>query len=183
MGAIPVKNLSSMDKSCNDIDAQVKRCIALANELGGRWTANAHHCADVQYFAQIGRRVKTQRGIPIFAPDKDRKYSLVIVQVAQLKPEPVQVVIEKSAKKVEPTPTERAEHMMSFTSWMNANEAHRKSIQDGARHAFIRKMYAELLTDYTVCQLEGWDMFEFPRMLREALTVCFPKQPKQLRLF
>jgi hypothetical protein len=43
-------------------------------------------------------------------------------------------------------------------------------------------MYAELLTDYTVCQLEGWDMFEFPRMLRDALTVCFPKQPKQLTL-
>jgi hypothetical protein len=174
-----------MEKSCNDINAQVERCIALANELGGKWTANAHHRADVQYFAQIGRRVKTQRGIPMFAPDRDRKYPLIIVQVAQPKPEPVPVVVEepKPAKKVEPTPTEKAKNMMSFTSWMNASEANRKSIQDAARHAFIRKMYAELLTDYTVCQLEGWDMFEFPRMLREALTVCFPKQPKQLSLF
>ena len=175
-----------MDKSCKDINAQVERCIAMANELGGKWTANAHHRADVQYFAQIGRRVKTQRGIPMFSPDKDRKYPLIIVQVAEPEPEPepVAMVVEepKPTKKVEPTPTEKAEHMMSFTAWMDASEENRKKIQDGARHAFIRKMYAELLTDYTVCQLEGWDMFEFPRMLRDALAVCFPKQPKQLTL-
>lgn len=174
-----------MEKSSNDINAQVQRCVALANELGGKWTANAQHRADVQYFAQIGRRVKTQRGIPVFGADNDRKYPLIIVQVAKPEPEPVAVVVEqpKPAKKVEPTPTERAEHMMSFTSWMDSSKENRKKIQDGARHAFIRKMYAELLTDYTVCQLEGWDMFEFPRMLREALAVCFPKQPKQLTLF
>lgn len=100
-------------------------------------------------------------------------------------PEPVAVVVEepKPVKKVEPTPTEKAKNMMSFTAWMDSSKENRKKIQDGARHAFIRKMYAELLTDYTVCELEGWDMFEFPRMLRDALAVCFPKQPKQLTLF
>ena len=176
-----------MEKSCNDINAQVERCVAMANELGGRWTANAQHRADVQYFAQIGRRAKTQRGIPVFGADQDRKYPLIIVQVAkpEPKPEPVAVVVEepKPVKKVEPTPTEKAKNMMSFTAWMDSSEENRKKIQDGARHAFIRKMYAELLTDYTVCELEGWDMFEFPRMLRDALAVCFPKQPKQLTLF
>lgn len=176
-----------MKKSCNDIDAQVERCIAMANELGGRWTANAKHRADVQYFAQIGRRVKTQRGIPMFSPDKDRKYPLIIVQAdePEQEPEPVAVVAEepKPTKKVEPTPTEKAEHMMSFTAWMDSSKENRKKIQDGARHAFILKMYAELLTDYKVCELEGWDMFEFPMMLRNALSVCFPKQATQLTLF
>lgn len=176
-----------MDKSCNDINAQVDRCVALANELGGKWTANAHHRADVQYFAQIGRRVKTQRGIPMFGTDRDRKYPLIITVQAEPepKPEPVQVNIEtpKPAKVTLPTPTEQAKNMMSFTAWMDSSEENRKKIQDGARHEFINKMYAELLHDYTVCQIEGWDMFEFPRMLRDALSVCFPKEPKQLSLF
>lgn len=123
----------------------------------------------------------------MFEKDKDTKHPLLYVEAPkpEPKPEPVQVVVEepKPAKKVEPTPTEKAKNMMSFTAWMNASVENRKKIQDGARHEFINKMYAELLHDYTVCQIEGWDMFEFPRMLREALTVCFPKQPKQLSLF
>lgn len=173
-----------MDKSYNDIKAQVERCIALANELGGRWTANAKHKADVQYFAQLGSKVRTQRGISVFEKDKDTKHPLLYIekQKRDTEPEPVSVII-KPTNKVEPTPTEKAKNMMSFTAWMNESEENRKKIQDANRHAFIRKMYAELLTDYAVCQFEGWDMFEFPRMIREALTVCFPKQPKQLCLF
>ena len=173
-----------MDKSYNDIKAQVERCIALANELGGRWTANAKHKADVQYFAQLGGKARAQHGISVFEKDKDTKHPLLYIekQKRDTEPEPVSVVI-KPTNKVEPTPTEKAKNMMSFTAWMNESEEHRKKIQDANRHAFIRKMYAELLTDYAVCQFEGWDMFEFPRMIREALTVCFPKQPKQLSLF
>lgn len=173
-----------MDKSYNDIKAQVERCIALANELGGRWTANAKHKADVQYFAQLGGKVRTQRGISVFEKDKDTKHPLLYIekQKRDTEPEPVSVII-KPTNKVEPTPTEKAKNMMSFTAWMNESEENRKKIQDANRHAFIRRMYAELLTDYAVCQFEGWDMFEFPRMIREALTVCFPKQPKQLCLF
>lgn len=173
-----------MDKSYNDIKAQVERCIALANKLGGRWTANAKHKADVQYFAQLGGKVRTQRGISVFEIDKDLKHPLLYIEAQKSEPEqePVAVVVEQT-KKTEPTPTEKAKNMMSFTAWMNESEEHRKKIQDANRHAFVRKMYAELLTDYAVCQFEGWDMFEFPRMIREALTVCFPEQPKQLSLF
>lgn len=176
-----------MDKSYNDIKAQVERCIALANELGGKWTANARHRANVQYFAQLGSKVRTQRGISMFEKDKDTKHPLLYVEAhkPEPEPEPVAVVVEepKPAKKVEPTPTEKAKNMMSFTAWMNASEENRKKIQDAARHEFINKMYAELLHDYTICQIEEWDMFEFPRMIRDALAVCFPKQPKQLSLF
>lgn len=123
----------------------------------------------------------------MFEKDRDRKYPLIITVQAEPepKPEPVQVIIEtpKPAKVTLPTPTEHAKNMMSFTAWMNASEENRKKIQDGARHEFINKMYAELLHEYTVCQIEGWDMFEFPRMLRDALSVCFPKEAKQLSLF
>lgn len=171
-----------MEKSANDINAQVERCIALANELGGRWTANAHHRADVQYFAQIGRRVKTQRGIPIFGTDRDRKYPLIIVQAPNPEPVPAVVEVPKPAK-VTLTPTEKAENRMALMDWMAADEANRKKIADMARHEFINKMYAELLADMTFCKMEGWDVMEFPRMLRDALSVCFPKQGVQLSLF
>ncbi len=157
----------------------------MANELGGRWTANAHHRADVQYFAQIGRRVKTQRGIPMFSPDKDRKYPLIIVQVAEPEPEPepVAVVVEapKPVKVVRPTPTEQAHERVAFDDWMNADVANRKKIQDAARHQFINKMYADLLGDMEICKLEGWDVLEYPRMLRDAINRIFPK-PKQLTI-
>lgn len=176
-----------MDKSCNDINAQVERCVALANQLGGRWTANASHRADLQYFAQIGRRAKTQRGIPVFGADQDRKYPLIIVQVDKPEPksEPVAVVVEepKAAKPVRPTPTEEAHQMVAFNDWMNADAANRKKYNDGIRHQFISEMYRELLKDMEICKLEGWDVLEYPRMLRDAIAVCFPKQPKQLTLF
>ena len=175
-----------MDKSYNDIKAQVERCIALANELGGRWTANARHRANVQYFAQLGSKVRTQRGISMFEKDKDTKHPLLYVEAPKLEPEPEPVaVVEEQPKhaKVEPTPTEKAKNRMTFNDWMDASPANRKQIQDQCRHAFINKMYAELISDMTYCQYEGWDVLEFPRMLRAALDVCFPKKGVQLSLF
>ena len=178
--------LDNMDKSYNDIQAQVARCIALANELGGKYKANAKKRVDTQYFAKLGSQVRAARGIPIFGADRDRKYPLIIMQVSKPEPEsePVIVEVPKPAKKAEQqTPTEKAKNMVSFTAWMNASVENRKKIQDAVRHEFITKMYAQLLHDYTVCQLEGWDMYEFPRMLRDALSVCFPKKGIQLSLF
>ena len=172
-----------MEKSCNDIDAQVQRCIALANELGGKWTANAKNRADTQYFAQMGRRVKNLRGIPMFGVEKDRKYPMPAIMQSDPEPTPEHEPEPTPVKTVRQTPTEQAHERMALVDWMASDEANRKKIQDMCRHDFVRKMYAELLTDYTVCELEGWDMFEFPRMLRDALAVCFPKQPKQLSLF
>ena len=174
----------NMKKSYNDIKAQEKHIIALCVERG-RYCDNTKRRLDTQHLAQITRNALTQHGFPIFGQfDKYEKHDCIRyepeykseqVNEQEHKQEPVNVV--------QPTPTERAMQMVSFTDWMNADEAHRKSIQAGARHAFIHKMYAELLTDMEICKLEHWDVLEFPRMIKEAIAVCFPKQPKQLTLF
>lgn len=47
-------------------------------------------------------------------------------------------------------------------------EAPRK-LQELARHRFIEKMYAEILIDMQICEIEGWDRMEFINQLRDAL--------------
>ena len=171
-----------MKKSYNDIKAQEQRVIAICKERC-RYCDNAKSRFDTQRFAQITRNTLTQHGFPIFGQfDKDEKRACVHYE-PEHKQEPVKEQEHEPVKSVQPTPTERATHMVSFSDWMNADEAHRKSIQDGARHAFIHKMYAELLTDMEICKLEHLDVMEFPRMIKEAISVCFHKQPKQLTLF
>ena len=171
-----------MKKSYNDIKAQEQRVMALCLERG-RYCDNTKGRLDIQHIAQITRNALTRHGFPIFGQfDKDEKHDCTNYETDR-KQKNIKDIEQKSAKPLQPTPTERAKQMVSFTDWMNADEAHRKSIQDGARHAFIHKMYAELLTDMKICELEHWDKLEFPRMIKEAISVCFPKQPKQLTLF
>ena len=171
-----------MEKSYNDIKAQEQRIIVLCEERG-RYCDNAKNRIDTQHIAQITRNTLTQHGFPLFGQfDKDEKHDCTHYYTEQ-KQKHIKDAEQKSVKLVQQTPSERATQMVSFSDWMNADEAHRKSIQDGARHAFIHKMYAELLTDMKICELENWDKLEFPRMIKEAISVCFPKQPKQLTLF
>lgn len=171
-----------MKKSYNDIKAQEKKIIILCEDRG-RYCDNAKNRLDTQHIAQITRHTLTQHGFPLFGQyDKDEKHACVHHE-PEHKTEPVkEQEQEPEPKVVRPTPTEQARNRVSFVDWMNADDAHRKSIQDGARHAFIHKMYAELLTDMKICELEHWDPLEFPRMLKDALAVCFPKQPKQLTI-
>lgn len=177
------KHPKIMKKSYNDIKAQEKHIIVLCEERG-RYCDNAKNRLDTQKIAQITRHTLTQHGFSLFGIfDKDEKHACVHYE-PEHKPEPVkeQEPEPEPDKAVRQTPTERAKQMVTFVDWMNADEEHRKSIQDGARHAFINKMYAELLTDMKICELEHWDPLEFPRMLKDALAVCFPKQPKQLTI-
>jgi hypothetical protein len=170
-----------MEKSYNDIKAQEQRIMILCEERG-RYCDNAKNRLDTQHIAQITRHTLTQHGFSLFGVfDKDDKRAYIL-QELNLRPTQQQEPEHDPVKPVQPTPTERAKQMVSFVDWMSADEAHRKSIQDGARHAFIHKMYAELLTDMEICELEHWDPLEFPRMLKDALAVCFPKQPKQLTI-
>lgn len=172
-----------MTKSYNDIKEQEQRVMALCLERG-RWCDNAKKRFDKQHLAQITQNALIQHGFPIFGQfDKDEKRAFVYrepehkhepVNEQDPKPEPV--------KDVRPTPTEQAHERVAFDDWMNADVANRKKIQDMCRHAFINKMYAELLMDMEICKLEGWDVLEFPRMLKQALQLCFPK-PVQLKLF
>lgn len=124
-----------------------------------------------------------QHGFPIFGIfDKDEKRACVHHE-PEHKQEPIkEQEPEQEPIKAQHTPTEQAHERVAFDDWMNADEANRKQLQDMCRHDFINKMYAELLTDMEICKLEGWDILEFPRMLKQALQVCFPK-PVQLKLF
>ena len=171
-----------MEKSYNDIKAQEQRVMSLCMKRG-RYYNNTKKRLDTQRIAQITRNTLTQHGFPIFGQFyKDEKHACVHYE-PEHKHEQIKEQEHGQAKTVQHTPSELATQMVSFSDWMNADEAHRKSIQDGARHAFIHKMYAELLTDMKICELEHWDKLEFPRMIKEAISVCFPKQTKQLTLF
>jgi hypothetical protein len=170
-----------MEKSYNDIKAQEQRIMILCEERG-RYCDNAKNRLDTQHIAQITRHTLTQHGFSLFGVfDKDDKRAYIL-QELNLRPTQQQEPEHDPVKPVQPTPTERAKQMVSFVDWMSADEENRKKIQDACRHAFVKKMYAELLTDMEICKLEGWDILEFPRMLKQALQVCFPK-PVQLKLF
>ena len=170
-----------MEKSYNEIKAQERHVISLCLERG-RWCDNTRNRLDKQRIAQITRNTLTQHGFPIFGQfDKDEKRAFIhndtehnYVQVKGQK--------QETATKVCKTPTDRAHERVTFEDWMNADISNRKQLQNMCRHNFINKMYAELLTDMEICKLEKWDVMEFPRMLKEAISVCFPKQSKQLTL-
>lgn len=172
-----------MTKSYNDIKEQEQRVMALCLERG-RWCDNAKKRFDKQHLAQITQNALTQHGFPIFGQfDKDEKRDFVYCDTEH-NPEHVNEQDKKTehVKDARPTPTEQAHERVTFEDWMSADDGNRKKIQDACRHAFIKKMYAELLTDMEICKLEGWDILEFPQMLKQALQVCFPK-PVQLKLF
>lgn len=172
-----------MTKSYNDIKDQEQRILLLCQERG-RYCDNAKKRVDTQRLAQITRRTLTQHGFPIFGQfDKDEKRACVHRE-QEHKHEPIneQEPEQEPIKAQQTTPTEHAHERIAFNDWMNADEENRKKIQDACRHDFVNKMYAELLADMEICKLEGWDVFEFPRMLKQALQVCFPKHV-QLKLF
>lgn len=171
-----------MDKSSRDIDEQLKRVLALAQSLGGKYTANAKHHVNEQYFAQIARRAKIQHGISMFDSDPDSRKPFVYQENPVKVQQAVETIVQQLPAPSRKTPTEEAHERVTFTDWMNADERNRYQVQMGCRHRFINKMYAEMLTDMEICKMEGWDVLEFPRMLRDAVARCFP-QPKQLTLF
>ena len=168
-----------MEKSYNMIKAQEQRIIAACIERG-RYCDNTKHTVDIQYIAQRTRGALCQHGFPIFG-NYDRDEKRPYCYKPQPKPEPVKVEEPKPQKVVRQTPTEQAGERMTMDDWLNADGKNRKQLQDACRHAFITKMYAELLMDMDICKMEGWDMFEYPRMMRDAVMRCFPK-PKQLTL-
>lgn len=42
-------------------------------------------------------------------------------------------------------------------------------IQTLARHEMTARLLADIAADMTVCRLEGWDVFEYPRMVRAEM--------------
>lgn len=45
-----------------------------------------------------------------------------------------------------------------------------RALQELARHKTIIHLYADILADIQVCEIEGWDKTEFIRTLRELLN-------------
>lgn len=38
-----------------------------------------------------------------------------------------------------------------------------------ARHQLIHRMLADIAVDMRICRLEGWDIWEYPEMLMDAI--------------
>jgi len=45
-----------------------------------------------------------------------------------------------------------------------------RKLQELARHKMIVKLYADILADMRVCEIEGWDRMEYIRMLQDMLN-------------
>ena len=168
-----------MTKSINDIREQTARVIALAESLG-KYKENAKHIVDVQYIASIAARARAQHGLGLFGNPDEKKPFIGIHE--EPKPTPIAEPERPQPHKVVQTPTEKADNRIALNDWLDADWKNRRQLQMACRHRFINKMYAELLTDMEICKMEGWDVLEYPRMIRDAIQVCFPK-PKQLTLF
>lgn len=51
-----------------------------------------------------------------------------------------------------------------------------KELNDLARHQLIKKVLADILIDMNICRLEGWDIMEFPRMIKAEIDRICKKQ-------
>jgi hypothetical protein len=48
-----------------------------------------------------------------------------------------------------------------------------KQLNDLARQQFISKMLEEILFDMNICRLNGWDIFEFPNLIKKEIErIC-----------
>lgn len=45
-----------------------------------------------------------------------------------------------------------------------------KKLNELARHQMIKRLYADILHDMHVCEIEGWDRLEYVHMLQELLN-------------
>lgn len=45
------------------------------------------------------------------------------------------------------------------------------AVQQLARHKMIAKLLVDINADMMVCELEGWDKTEYPRMIAEAVDL------------
>lgn len=171
-----------MEKSFNDISRQLERVITLASQIGGHYTATATGRVDIQRLAQIAAKARAQHGISLFCTNKDEKRPFIY------KSEPKAETPKAQEPKLKPTELHQVEPVQPGASKprreLTAEEdaACRKKLQEVCRHDFVRRMFVELLADLSICQLEGWDIYEFPRMIRREVERCLPK-PIQLTLF
>ena len=49
------------------------------------------------------------------------------------------------------------------------------ALQQLARHQLICKMLADIATDMQICELEGWDIMEYPKQINENVAHILKK--------
>lgn len=64
---------------------------------------------------------------------------------------------------------------------MNSNDGSPRALQELARHQMIVKLYADILRDMKVCEIEGWDRMEYINTLRRLLNELGRKRPEGLQ--
>lgn len=60
----------------------------------------------------------------------------------------------------------------------NNNKETAKALNDLARHQLICKIYADILADMQVCEVEGWNKLEFIQILQEKLNSLYIQKKK-----
>ncbi len=154
-----------MDKSLNDIRKQVQRIVNLANSIGGKYTNNCRKRVNAQHYYTMAARVMTQRGISRFSTDPDERKPIVLRSVSSAKIDGMEckahtvVLIPKPKQKKEGVP---------LSSYMAIKE-NRRNLQSLARHQFIAHMLSDIATDMMICKMEGWDPYEFPRIIADEM--------------
>lgn len=46
----------------------------------------------------------------------------------------------------------------------------RKALNDLARHKMVARLYADILVDMQICEIEGWDKLEYIRELKDLIN-------------
>lgn len=46
----------------------------------------------------------------------------------------------------------------------------RKALNDLARHKMVTRLYADILVDMQICEIEGWDKLEYIRELKDLIN-------------
>lgn len=53
---------------------------------------------------------------------------------------------------------------------LDGNPETPRKMQELARHQMIERLYADILMDMQICEIEGWDKMEYINQLRELLN-------------
>lgn len=155
-----------MDKSLNDIRKQVQRIVNLANSIGGKYTRNSRKRVNAQYYWQMAAHVMAQRGISRFSTPPDERKPIVLHCVTPAKIDGLECKASTAVLIPKPKPSNKEGVPLSYYM---ATQENRRNLQALARHQFIAQMLSDIATDMMICKMEGWDSYEFPRMIADEM--------------
>lgn len=155
-----------MDKSLNDIRKQVQRIVNLANSIGGKYTRNSRKRVNTQHYYTMAARVMTQRGISRFSTPPDERKPIVQRSVSSAKIDGMECKAHTVVLIPKPKPSNKEGVPLSYYM---ATQENRRDLQAFARHQFIAHMLSDIATDMMICKMEGWDQYEFPRIIVDEM--------------